>query len=777
MKKLLVYFNIICFLFGLFPTAVFAETVDVYTGKKIRAIEIKGNRNVKESAIREKMKLSKGDFYNQGSVDEDIQKINELGLFDEVKVDLEEVKKGVKLIYYLVEKPIIKKIEFKGNKKFPNRRLKEKIASKEEESYNKTRVEDDLGKLIIFYKDEGYSEVKVEAFPAVDEKTNQAVITFFIREGKQVLVDKVLLSGTKDFSAKKVLKGMKLRRKKVFKEDTLRADIKEIESFYKNRGYLQVTVVEPQITYNKERTKVSIEIKVVEGRKFRFGAITFEGSSLYPEKKLLTNLTFKPGQIFSQQELDKSVENVHQLYYSKGYLRSLVEAKQDVQEIAGILNVAVNITEGGIVYIDRIYIEGNTFTKDYVLRRELLVKEGDPFDLTKIKRSQEKLYNLGFLKEVSIDIQETPVEDKADLAIDIKEDKPGILTMGAGYSSVDRFSGTLQVSHVNMFGLGQRLNLLWEFGQRKQNYEIGFTEPWIFSNPIYAESPSALFRWLNRHQTTAGFGVFNTIRKRQYGTESDAYKEQRRGGDLRLGRSFTDFVSGNLTYSYEEIKLFDSIVTDVKPSLAVTSSISSGLSRDSRDNIFDAARGSRNSVSVELAGGPVGGNVHFYRPSVTSSWFFPTFWKFVFSTNLRLGLIRSFPPSSEIPVYERYYVGGADTVRGYDYRGQIGPQEGGNIMSVVNAEYKFPFVEEGGRTILQGAFFFDLGGAWRNFRDIRLALGNEELNWKAGVGFGIRIFVMAVFPIRLDWGYGLNHRRDIQKASRHQFYFTIGQVF
>lgn len=773
-----IYFLTIIFIFSIFAGPGFVQAEEnPYFGKKIRIIEIKGNKNVKEGTIREKIKLAKGNVYNRQNIDEDIKAINELGLFDEVKADVEEVKKGLKIIYSVVEKPIIKRIDFKGNKKFSNRRLKEKIESKENEAYHQVKIDADTEKLTSFYKDEGYSEVKVEAFPATDEKTNQVILTFFIREGKQVLVEKVDLVGVREFRPQKILKLLKTRRKKVYREDTLQKDLKEIETFYKNHGYLRVSVGQPEVTYNQEGTRATIQVKIDEGRKFKFGKISFQGNTVFTKKILVGTIGFKKEQIFSQDKLDRSLEAIHQLYYEKGYLRSQIEPEQTIQEVEGKLDIIFQITEGSIVFIDRIYIDGNTYTKDYVLRRELLVKEGDPFDFTRIRRSQEKLYNLGFLKEVTVDIEQTPVEDRADLVIAVKEDKPGILTMGAGYSSLDRFTGTVQVSHVNLFGRAQRLNLLWEFGQRKQNYEIGFTEPWLFSNPVYAESPLAILRWLNKNKTTSGFDIFDTTRIRQFATEANAYKEQRLGGDARLGRSFSDFISADFTYTYEKIKVFDSIVADVPPSDAVTSSLTGALARDSRDNVFDATRGSRNALSTQIAGGPFGGNVNFYRPSFSSSWFFPTLWKFVFSTNFRFGFIHSFPPSTEVPVYERFYLGGADTVRGYDYRGQIGPEEGGKIMGLFNIEYKFPIVAEKERTVMQGAFFYDLGGTWRNFQEMKFTTGREELNWKSGIGFGIRIFVMAVFPIRLDWGYGLNHRRDIPKASRHQFYFTIGQIF
>jgi outer membrane protein insertion porin family len=173
-----------------------------------------------------------------------------------------------------------------------------------------------------------------------------------------------------------------------------------------------------------------------------------------------------------------------------------------------------------------------------------------------------------------------------------------------------------------------------------------------------------------------------------------------------------------------------------------------------------------------VAGGPFGGDVNFYKPQMSTSYYFPTFWKFVFSLSARGGFVRHFSPSKEVPIAERFVMGGVDTVRGYDF-GEIGPANYGRLMTVFNAEYKFPIVQERNRTILQGAFFADAGGSWDHANNVDMRIGSQPEQMRAGVGFGIR-FKTPVFPIRLDWGYGLNHRPGEQIS---QFYFTIGNIF
>ena len=237
-----------------------------------------------------------------------------------------------------------------------------------------------------------------------------------------------------------------------------------------------------------------------------------------------------------------------------------------------------------------------------------------------------------------------------------------------------------------------------------------------------------------------------------------------------------DILGLSFTYSYEDIEISDvadDVVSSISPSKAITSSIQSNISRDTRDNIFDASRGNKQSLSIQYAGGLVGGDINYVKAIAKSSWYFPTFWKFVLSVNSTLGAIDSFAPSTEVPIYDRLYIGGAETVRGYKYRTEIGPIDGGKVMAVCNVEYKFPIIQEKKRTILHGALFYDIGGSWLNASNIDFSLGHETTKLKAGFGFGIR-FTTPTFPLRLDWGYGLNHK---DTEDLRQLYFTIGSMF
>jgi outer membrane protein insertion porin family len=719
---------------------------------KIREIEITGNKNVETKKILKALQIKKGDEYSEEAISKGLQNIYQLGFFENITVEVTEVEGGIIVTYVVTEKPLIKRIEFKGNKKFSNTKLEKEIESKEKEPLDKKKMQGDAEKIVALYKDKGYANVKVEPYTTEDEKSGMMLVTFFITEGKQIRIGKVNLVGVETFDTKKIKKKMKTKRKKFFKQELLDEDLKMVEAYYKDRGFLKVCLGTPIVNYNEEKTEIFVTLFVYEGLKYTVGNIGFQGNSVFTSEELGRDLEIKPGEIYNQAKFEASLYNIQERYAEKGYILMRLNPEYSPDDEKKIVNSLISIEENGIVYIDQIHLEGNVITKDFVIKREFLVKEGEPFNVKKIRRTQEKLYNLGFFSDVGIEIGGTDDPHKADLICKVTEQRTGLLSMGAGYSSQDGLVGTFQITQSNLFGRGQRLDLMIEFGKKKTNYQVGFTEPWLLGKPI-------LF----------GIDIFDMDRNRDY------YRERRTGGDIRIGPHLTDILSLNFTYAYERIKVYDinpSYINISEGGTRDSSSFTTYLLRDSRDNIFDASRGSRNSISFQVSGGILGGETDFVKTSVSSSWFFPTFWRFVLALQLRYGIVSSFPPSTGVPIYERFYVGGADSVRGYDYRGEIGPKEGGIMMFVGNVEYKFPIVMEKGRTILQGVLFLDMGGSWRK-GDVNFTIGPGDNQLKVGIGAGVR-FQTPVFPVRLDWGYGLNHKPGEDKS---QWYFTIGQLF
>jgi len=785
MKKSLFY---ILFLLFFASAASFAQDSGV-----ISQILVNGLKNVKQKNVLSAIASKKGKLYSVETAKDDVRAILDIGEFETAEFRFNKINGD--LIFTVVEKPYIDKITFKGNKKFSSGKLKSKSQLKEKDFYDVLKFEETKKEILTLYRDDGYADVQIEVYPTVNEDTNKMTISFLITENNKITIGGVKIEGALAFKEKKVLSQIKTKPKKVFKEDVYQADLRAIEAFYKNNGYMDYQLVSSSTAYNAERTQMFLTLNISEGIKYEIGDVTYSGNVAISDKEIKKLIKIRKGSEFKQEKVYETMQNIYEAYSNKGYLHTAInpsfdkgkkeensnfsidgnnvtisfekakekEVKEKIDSKEGVVNISLPITENSVVYVGRIYVDGLVSTKEKVIKREVLLKEGNVLSAGKVRRSMEKIYNLGFIESAEPQILPTGSPDIMDLVFNVTEGKPGMITAGAGYSSVDQFVGSIQFQHMNVFGLAQRLNLLWEFGARRQNYEIDWTEPWIFDK-----------------NASLTLSAYNIERKRDYAAVTNAYNENRVGVSARVGPRVSDYFSLLFGYTYEYVRLYD-IDSSVRPEIEAatdlsrdrTSSVMAQISYDTRDYIFDPSSGNRQLFNLQIAGGPLGGNVNFVKGIARSSWFFPTIWKFVLSLNLNVGMIGSYGGQATVPIYEKFYVGGADTVRGYKYRTEIGPSDGGELMTVLNVEYKFPIVADKGRTVLQGAFFYDIGGTWAKPGDITFSLGTEEKSFRSGVGFGIR-FATPVFPLRLDWGYGLNHKEG---EALQQFYFTIGNVF
>jgi len=739
----------------------------------IGELSVTGQLFSKPKTVLSKVKARVGRSVTDPSFRADIDRLLETGFYDNVEVSVEDLPISlagqppkVRVTFRVTERPLVRRVDFKGNFAVKDSKFRDKLSSKLEEPFDRYKATQDASQIKEILGEEGYAEATVEFFTALNPKTNKVILTFFITEGSRILVDNVLVEGAEFFSAKKVRKLLKkTRRNKVFKEEAYKEDVDILINAYRNQGFLEVQVDSLRRLHNADHTRVNLPLKITEGRRYTVGTFAFEGETLYTEPELRKAVALKTGKLYEQKLMDESLRQIQDLYADRGYLRAEIVPGTKTTPLdngLGRVDIDFSITESSAVYVDRLYVDGNTYTKDFVVLREVLLKPGDVFSAGRMRKSVERIYNLGFLDDVQVDVQQPRSPDLADVVFSVKEGKPGVMSAGAGFSSLDGLVGTLSVQHNNLFGRAQRGSVSWEFGRKKQNYEISWTDPWFMGKKM-----------------SFGVDLYDTVRSLPFQDDSFAYKKGNRGVGFRLKPRLTDNLSLIENYNYERVRVFDvntEWLNNPDPALTIPpsddqkSSITTGLEWDTRDNYFDASRGGRYSTTVEYAGGPLGGTLDFYEPQFSATKYFPTFWKFVFTLAARGAYIEPLN-GTVLPVSELYRIGGVDTVRGYDI-GEVG-KDGGKAYTVFNAEYKFPIVQENHKTILQGAFFLDAGGAWSDINDVNFSIGGAPRQMKAGAGFGIR-FKTPVFPIRLDWGWGLN--RDPQK-KKSEFYFTIGNIF
>jgi outer membrane protein insertion porin family len=731
--------------------------VFAYADNIISKVNIKGLRNVKEKNILSEIKLNKGKVYSVESARDAVRSITVLEYFDECTFTFDR-NTGV-LTFNIVEKPYVERVVFKGNVEFSNSKLKGASVLKEKDFYDILKLEESKKKILKLYGDKGYADCVIEAYPTIDIDTNRMTVTFLITENNKILIGDVKIEGVISYPKKKILKRMKkIRPKKIFKDENYQKDLLGIESFYKNNGFMDYKLVASTISFNKSRTEMFLTLNISEGIKYKIGEITFDGNFVLEDRELKKTVKFKKGQVFNEQEIAETKQEIAESYADKGYLQAQIVP--DFYKIGDIVNVDWNIKENAVAYVGNIYIEGLESTKEKVIRREVLLKPQHVFSRQKLIGSVQRIRNLGFIDDVEVEYHLLPTSapNIVNLVLQITEGKQGIINTGIGYSSRDKVVFTVGLMHMNLLGLGQHLDFSVDYG-KKTSFNISWTEPYIFNKNV-----------------SLTLSAYNKIRKGDYADTKNAYKEHRPGFSISVCPRISSLVSLMFGYRYEYVKIpaIDKLVKqEIEKGSDLskyrTTSVFTQIVYDSLDYRYDPTKGNRQSLGVDLAGHYLGGETNYVRAIFKSSWFLPLVWKFVFSARLEFGSIISYGHLKPEPFYERFYIGGPESVRGYKYRTEIGPNNGGNYEAVLNFEYKFPIVAERGKSILVGVFFYDIGGDWGRCGTVKW-LGTGENNLRSSAGFELR-FAIPILPIRIGWAYGFNHKEN---KNLHDLYFSLG---
>lgn len=748
-------------------------------------INTKGLVNINKKTVLKNISAKQNTFYELSSVQGDKDNLMTLGNFENVEIDISPLPSQGKnkadkkdkelypchaLTVILEEKPILEKIYYEGRKALSKSSIQKVMMTKVKDPFSESKILADLEKIKALYAENGYLNAQVSLFfYEFDKKKNIAYVTLKIIEGEKTRVKTVNVEGLNKIPIKKFIKKLKNRPGKVYKVQNVPIDNYNITLYARNEGFYDFKIENYVPVFSDDYSEVTLNYTVQEGAKAYFGDTTFSGNTVLTEKELDKSIFYAKGKLYNQQKFDGTVRALQEEYANKGYLRAEIVPQKNLDEEKNILNINFQIQQNNIVYVDHIDITGEGDTPKYIFAREIPFKEGSVFNYSKVQRGQNKLMNLGFLTDAQIDITPTNDINKVDVGYNIVEGRPGMFTAGIAMSSLDGLYGDVSISHLNLFHRAQRLTARAMFGSRILDYTVSWYTPWIFDRPI-------------------GFGIdaFNTRRYRSYMDTYSAYTEKRKGFRLNLGPRFNDDIYGlNFSYTLENIDIYD---IDAKYKDQKDNGLEEGKTtqstfgvtflRDTRDSVFDATEGSKNSIGLELTGGPFMGNVDIYKINLKSAYNFTLFnigkdYPIVLMIGQRAGSVKAYGRSSIVPAYERIFLGGADTVRGYETTGQIGPETGGEIYYIGNVELKFPIAREGRRTMAQLAAFFDIGNSWINLSDIRFRTGSGVADFKMGVGFGLRI-VTPTLPIRLDWGYGLNHKSG---EKRGYIYFSMANLF
>lgn len=730
----------------------------------ITDIAIRGNRLIEDAAILYQIKTRVGDVFSMEKIQDDIRNIYDMGYFNDIQVESIDEPFGKQITFIVKENPEIVEIRIAGNKEVQTSDIQDELDIRIHTILDYNKAKDNASKIKAFYKGKGYYNVLTD-YTVQEVGPDRAALTFQIVEHHPMKIKTITITGNDHLKSKKIKRIMETREKNIlsfitnsgtFKDEALQHDLERIRAFYYDHGYLDIKVGKPEVT-NDEKW-IYIAIPVEEGEQYRIESVSVAGDLVEPEEALMKHVRVAKDELFSRKKIHDDIMALTDVYGDYGYAFTDISPLTNINADDKTVGITYDIAQGERVFFEKISIAGNTKTRDKVVRREMRVKEEDLYNNKKLAKSRERINNLGFFEDVKINTTKGSAPDKMNLDVVVKEKPTGMISAGAGYSSVDNLVGMFQISQNNFLGKGLQITLMAQVGSNSR-YRLGLTEPYLFDKEI-----------------SAGFDIFSLD------IEYEDFDSDNQGLELSFGflpYGLEDYTLG-FSYNFSDVEISNvweqeadlELIEAAEDSPIKTSSITSILTRETINDRFYPMRGSQNSISLEFAGGPLGGE-NFIKAIADSKWFFPFKWETAFMARGSIGYAWDYG-GDDLPVFERFFLGGLDSLRGFDYR-SVGPKGtrpdgrkgddviGGNKMMLFNFEYLFPIIKA---AKIRGLVFFDMGNAWEkdDFFDFDL---------RKSVGWGVR-WNSPFGPLRVEWGLNLSPKDDEESSK---FEFSVGSGF
>jgi outer membrane protein insertion porin family len=779
-------------------------------GLPIGSIRVAGNRRITSEDILAYLTEKVGQPFSPEALSKDVRELWNSGFFDDIEVDLERDAGKVSLRFLVRERPNISAIEFEGNSEIDNEDLTEAIEVKANSIISYPAIQRSIQKIRDKYAEQGYflAEASSEVVP---QKNNEVKIRFKIVEHGRVSVRRVTFIGNDSVSDDDLRAVMYTGNPGFFafgsggpfRQDAFERDMAVISALYYDRGYLQVSINTPRVMLTPDRNGVELSVTIEEGprykiRRFRLFERDAEGKEIEPvggHRKLRSLVRAESGQYFNRAELLDDLQAVRTLYRDEGFANVQADPETTLDPASREVDVVVPIQRGPLVHFGRIEVQGNTKTRDKVIRRELEITEGDKFSESKLERSRRRVTALGYFERVDITTQ-NEAEDSVGVLVEVTEKPTGTFQIGAGFSSIENFIATAQIQQANLFGNGQTLSFNGQLSGIRQLINLRYYEPYLLDSSV-------------------GFtgDLFDQLRI------YNDFSQRTRGGAVTFGYPLVDPELGvSLTYTLQE----DTISTSTTSTFfaggesftaferlplanlfndGLTSSLRPAITFDTRDNRLFPTSGVYLYGSSELAVAALGSTNQFLRNRFTGRFYYPLGLGIVLKLNTEFGLVTS-PSADGVPIFARFFLGGILDVRGFEFR-SIGPRVpltnstdpnsppilnganiGGNLMFYDNLELEFPILDEVG---IKGVFFTDAGNAWNtegvychagarppySVVDPCFRFPNDLAELRTSWGFGLRWF-SPLGPLRFEWGFPFS---PLPYEESHRFEFTIGNFF
>jgi outer membrane protein insertion porin family len=735
----------------------------------IRSLEVQytGPATISKERILAQMRTKVGQLYSNEIVQEDIKTLYKTGYIRNVRLFAQPEGDGVKVVVAVQTRSIIREIEITGTEHVSPKRLRKEIKVRLNQAVDEQTLEDARQKIIDVYQGKGFTDVSVQfRIDPIDEKRGTARVVFTVNEGAKGAVSQVRFEGNEHVSQRVLRKQMKTRGRTFiyFMDKTgrldevqLEQDLDKIREYYQDHGFIDVGIKEVR----KERTPkgpMIITIVIAEGPQYHVRKLTISGYQATNEERVRKLLKMKEGSVYSPKQLRDDAKSVADAYGSGGYV-DLVITPEGAPAGPALIDVHYNIEEGTRSFVNRVNIEGNTRTKDKVIRREVLVAPGDVFNTVRVDTTKKRLENLGYFAKVETYPEETDIPGRKDLTILVQEKRTGSLSFGGGFSTVDKLVGFAELTQGNFdlfnwpsfTGGGQKFRLRLQYGTQRKDFILTITEPYF----------------LDRRLSLSGQAFYT-----EANYLSAEYDQRNYGFMFELRKPINAYMYGTLGYTLQDVEIFNvssgaSDFIQSQKGTFVESKIFNSVVFDTRDNPLLTHRGRRITFSPYVAGGFLGGDTQIYGLDLEGSQYFALPKDTILLINGEVATVSQWGSGSEVPIFERLYLGGSNNLRGFPFR-EIGPKDengepkGGQSMARATIEWTFPII-----TKARGAIFYDTGfvnsDAW--------SFGFNHL--ASDVGIGLRLD-LPIGPLRLDYGYPV--MRDGYNGGGH-FNFNVGYQF
>lgn len=746
--------------------AVLEVTINEGAPDRVGPVTISGDPMFPREELIKIMKLDAGEILSKETFEKSVSVLTDYYVKkDYVKVEINTsetaMPDGNTALDFNVQAGPRLEVSFTGNKSVSDKNLKKILTFWEDKDVSDESISENRDKINEYLNNEGYY------FSTVTSRTEQSVappvisVTFIVNEGPRPMLEKVDISGNKEFRSDQIRDILESRESSWYKsryinKETVERDVEKIKSYYETRGYLKAGV-ESDTKFSDDSRAAFLNINITEGIKTVVSSVSVNDGNGVKKDAILKELKLKAGSPLNPQQQKEDENSILNLYSQQGFVDAAVDIGIKFSEDGGSVDLAYNIKENGKVTVGDIILRGNEYTKDKVILRELAVKSGEPLDYEKILKSQQKIYKLGFFSQVRMQpLEQQKGEPVQDILVSIKEKDPGAVEFGVGYGDWDRIRGFSEVSYRNILGLGHRITARAEVSTKETKTLLSYRWPWFLDYK------------LDFHSSL----VYLDAQKPNYHIRDFI-------GNTGFDKSFGEHITTSLMYQYEKIKLgtiragAELAPEDRKKSNLA--SINPSAIFDYRDNPLNPTKGSVHAVIIKIASKYLGSTVDFAKLSLQTGWYFPVYKKILFAFSARGGMEGWFQSKFEIPISERFFLGGASSIRGYNFetvapKAKDGTPTGGDSMALFNVEVRFPLPYEFGLVT-----FLDAGNAWLLNKDVSAEnfkqTGTNGLRYGAGVGLR---YNTPVGPLRLDYGLKLN---PLPGESRGQLHFTIGQAF